>query len=197
MSHHAPYRLELAYVGLESPDPAAMARYLGEVVGLMPGPQRADGGTTWRNDHKAWRLWVQPGPRKDAVCVGFEALDETAIPPHLVTLELRPRECWGEYPGVSLEVTDARTGRAPPGRGRARVTDGRFTQRLDGPHVQTDGHDPALHAGFAGAYGRPGTYRVEVRWPGYRPWVREDVVARPHVCSVVPARVAVKLHPLP
>ena len=78
MSHHAPYRLELAYVGLESPDPAAMARYLGEVVGLMPGPQRADGGTTWRNDHKAWRLWVQPGPRKDAVCVGFEALDETA-----------------------------------------------------------------------------------------------------------------------
>ena len=29
--------LEIAYVGLESPDPAALSAYLRDVVGLMPG----------------------------------------------------------------------------------------------------------------------------------------------------------------
>lgn len=72
------YPLEVAYVELESPDPAALARYLGNVVGLMPGLPHADGAPTWRNDHKAWRLRVQTGPRQDAVCVGFEARDEAA-----------------------------------------------------------------------------------------------------------------------
>lgn len=71
-------RLEIAYVGLESPDPAAIARYLGEVVGLMPGQPLPGAASSWRDDHKAYRLWVQEGPRKDAVCVGFEAADAQA-----------------------------------------------------------------------------------------------------------------------
>jgi 2,3-dihydroxybiphenyl 1,2-dioxygenase len=67
--------LEIAYVGLESPDPAALSAYLRDVVGLMPGQALADGALAWRNDHKAHRLWVRPGPRQDAVCIGFEATD--------------------------------------------------------------------------------------------------------------------------
>ena len=70
--------LEIAYVGLESPDPAALGRYLSDVVGLMPGQPLADGSPTWRDDHKAHRLWVRQGPRKEAAFLGFEARDAAA-----------------------------------------------------------------------------------------------------------------------
>ncbi len=70
--------LEIAYIGLQSPEPAAVARYFEHVVGLMPGHPLADGSPTFRDDHKAHRLWVQQGPAKDAVCLGFEAKDATA-----------------------------------------------------------------------------------------------------------------------
>ena len=31
------HQIEAAYVGIESPDPATIGRYLEQVVGLMPG----------------------------------------------------------------------------------------------------------------------------------------------------------------
>jgi 2,3-dihydroxybiphenyl 1,2-dioxygenase len=71
-------QLEVAYVGLESPDPAALVPYLSEVVGLMPGEALDGGALTWRDDDKAYRLWVVPGARQDAVCVGFEATSDSA-----------------------------------------------------------------------------------------------------------------------
>ena len=80
-------QLEIAYVGVESPEPAAMAAYLNNVVGLMHGQPLANGSSTWRNDHKAHRLWVQPGPRKDAVCIGFEAKDAAAWQQAVARLE--------------------------------------------------------------------------------------------------------------
>lgn len=70
--------LEIAYVGLESPAPESLSAYLQDVVGLMPGQALPDGARAWRNDHKAHRLWVRPGPRQDAVCIGFEAADAQA-----------------------------------------------------------------------------------------------------------------------
>lgn len=74
-----PYgQLEIAYVGVESPDPEALARYLEDVVGLMPGQLLPGGGRAWRNDHKAYRLWTTQGPRQDAVCIGFEACSPAA-----------------------------------------------------------------------------------------------------------------------
>jgi 2,3-dihydroxybiphenyl 1,2-dioxygenase len=71
--------LETAYIGLESSQPAALARYLEDVVGLMPGERAADGALTWRADAKAQRLWVREGPRNDAACIGFEATSAQAF----------------------------------------------------------------------------------------------------------------------
>ena len=61
--------LQLAYLGVEVPDPAALSGFLGDVVGLLPG----DDPGTWRNDAKARRLVVTEGPSADATFLGFEA----------------------------------------------------------------------------------------------------------------------------
>jgi 2,3-dihydroxybiphenyl 1,2-dioxygenase len=61
--------LQVAYLGLEVPDVAAVSGFLADVVGLVPG----DGPGTWRNDAKAQRIVVTEGPSADATFVGFEA----------------------------------------------------------------------------------------------------------------------------
>ena len=70
--------IELAYLGLEVPDPTSLTAFFGDVIGLVPGEPAADGEITWRNDGKAHRVIVAPGPANDAVFVGFEAVDAHA-----------------------------------------------------------------------------------------------------------------------
>jgi 2,3-dihydroxybiphenyl 1,2-dioxygenase len=65
--------LQLGYLGIEVPDPAGLSSFLGDVIGLVPGEPADDGALTWRNDSKAHRVIVQPGPANDAAFVGFEA----------------------------------------------------------------------------------------------------------------------------
>ncbi len=79
--------LETAYIVIESPDPAAIDHYFGQVVGLMPGDSPAPGTSAWRVDDRAQRVLVQAGPRRDAVCIGFEAVDETAFAATLARLQ--------------------------------------------------------------------------------------------------------------
>ena len=51
------HQLQLAYVGIEVPDPASLTPFFGDVVGLVPGEPAALGGSlTWRNDDKAQRV---------------------------------------------------------------------------------------------------------------------------------------------
>ena len=70
------HELELAYLGIEVPDPAALTPFFGDVIGLLPGDDgRPPGTVTWRNDGKAHRLIIQPGPANDAVFMGFEVVD--------------------------------------------------------------------------------------------------------------------------
>jgi len=74
------HQLELAYVGIEVPDPASLTPFFGNVIGLVPGePAPLAGSLTWRNDDKAQRVVLRPGPANDAVYVGFEAASETAF----------------------------------------------------------------------------------------------------------------------
>jgi 2,3-dihydroxybiphenyl 1,2-dioxygenase len=77
------HQIELAYLGLEVPDPATLTPFLGEVVGLVPGepadPAAIAGTVTWRNDDRAHRVIVEPGPADDAVAIGFEALDAASF----------------------------------------------------------------------------------------------------------------------
>ena len=73
------YDLEIGYLGIEVPEPAALSPFFAEVIGLMPGEPGAAGTLTWRNDAKAHRLIVQPGPASDAVFVGLEATSTAAF----------------------------------------------------------------------------------------------------------------------
>src|SRR4051794_28604152 len=73
------HQLQLGYLGIEVPDPSALTAFFGEVIGLVPGdPGDAGppGTVTWRNDDKAQRVIVQPGPANDAAFVGFDAGDD-------------------------------------------------------------------------------------------------------------------------
>jgi len=70
--------LELAYVGIEVPDPATLTPFFGEIIGLVAGDPD-DGTLTWRNDGRAHRVIVRPGPANDAAFLGFEAVDDDAF----------------------------------------------------------------------------------------------------------------------
>lgn len=65
--------LELGYLGLEVADTAAFDKFLGDVVGLVPGQPGPGGASTWRNDVKAQRIIVHQGDANDASYVGFLA----------------------------------------------------------------------------------------------------------------------------
>ena len=71
--------LELAYVGIEVPDPSVLTPFFGEVIGLVPDDSPAPGIQTWRNDGKVHRVIVQPGPANDAVFLGLEVADGAAF----------------------------------------------------------------------------------------------------------------------
>ncbi|CAN5377708.1 VOC family protein [soil metagenome] len=73
------HEIETAYVGVGSADPAAIARYLKDVVGLMPGEPTSDGDLSFRVDGKAHRVIVQQAAREDATFIGFVAVDEEAF----------------------------------------------------------------------------------------------------------------------
>jgi 2,3-dihydroxybiphenyl 1,2-dioxygenase len=72
-------QIEIAYLGIEVPDPAVLTPFFGDVIGLMPGAPTDGGELTWRNDDKARRVVVRQGPANDAVFVGFEAADADAF----------------------------------------------------------------------------------------------------------------------
>ena len=67
--------IELAYVGIDVPDPGSLDGFFRDVIGLVPG----DDPHTWRNDRKVHRVIVHEGERNDAAFVGFEATDEAAF----------------------------------------------------------------------------------------------------------------------
>ena len=70
--------MELAYLGIEVPDPGDLTPFFADVIGLTPGCQTSE-TMTWRNDHKVHRLIVQPGSSNDAVFFGLEVPDEAAL----------------------------------------------------------------------------------------------------------------------
>jgi 2,3-dihydroxybiphenyl 1,2-dioxygenase len=73
------HQLEIAYLGIEVPDPATLTPFFGDVIGLVPGEPAAAGADTWRDDDRVHRLIVRSGPANDAVFVGFEATDGAAF----------------------------------------------------------------------------------------------------------------------
>lgn len=72
-------RIEVAYLGIEVPDPTSLSSFFADVVGLVPGDATPSGAMTWRNDDRAQRVIVSAGPANDAAVVGFEAVDDAAF----------------------------------------------------------------------------------------------------------------------
>jgi 2,3-dihydroxybiphenyl 1,2-dioxygenase len=68
-------QIELGYLVLEVPDPDTLTPVFADIIGLVPGEPTDEGTRTWRDDDRAQRVVVQPGPTNDAVAVGFEAVD--------------------------------------------------------------------------------------------------------------------------
>lgn len=73
------HQFELAYVGIEVPEPSTLTPFFGEVIGLIPGEPAPDGAVTWRDDDRSQRVIVEQGPRNDASCIGLEASDVGAF----------------------------------------------------------------------------------------------------------------------
>ena len=71
--------LELGYVGLEVPDPASLDGFFNDVIGLVPGAPTREGERVWRDDDRAQRLIIAPGPANDAAFIGFEATGPAAF----------------------------------------------------------------------------------------------------------------------
>jgi 2,3-dihydroxybiphenyl 1,2-dioxygenase len=74
--HHP---LQLAYLGLEVPDPSALTPFFADVIGLVPGDGTPAGAMTWRNDAKAQRVIVEPGPANDGAFIGLDPGDDGAL----------------------------------------------------------------------------------------------------------------------
>jgi 2,3-dihydroxybiphenyl 1,2-dioxygenase len=85
-------RIELAYLGIEIPDPATLTPFFGEVIGLVSGEPLPDGALTWRDDDRALRVIVEEGPANDATYVGFEAVDAAAFDATLERLAVAGHE---------------------------------------------------------------------------------------------------------
>jgi 2,3-dihydroxybiphenyl 1,2-dioxygenase len=73
------HRIEVAYLGIEVPDPSSLDSFFGQTIGLAAGEPTASGARTWRNDHKAQRVIVTEGPANDGAFVGFETVDDAAF----------------------------------------------------------------------------------------------------------------------
>ena len=95
------HSIELGYLQVEVPDPAALAAFLTDIVGLAPGQPTPAGGLTWSDDAAVQRVIVSHGPRNDVVALGFEALDAAAFAATLARLadagcdvvEAAPAQC--------------------------------------------------------------------------------------------------------
>ena len=98
-------QIEIAYLGIEVPEPTTLSSFFADVIGLVPGESAGADAITWRNDDKAHRVIVQPGPANDAAFVGVEAADAAAF--DAVVTRLRS----GGFDVVDGTEADARTRR--------------------------------------------------------------------------------------
>lgn len=88
---------------------------------------------------------------------------------------------------VSVSVLDSSTGQAPGVAPVGVLTDGTYVDTM----VVSRGYGY-----LAGGAGRPGTYDVEIRAPGYTPWRADGVVAKPAECIKV-AGIELTAHLVP
>jgi len=97
--------LEIAYLGIEVPDPDSLTILFGDVVGLVAGEPTAAGAPTWRNDARAQRVIVEKGPATDAVYLGVEAIGVDAFDAHAERLRAAGHQLTA---GTSAQLAERR-----------------------------------------------------------------------------------------
>ena len=105
--------LEIAYLGIEVPDPDSLTILFGDVVGLVAGEPTAAGAPTWRNDARAQRVIVEKGPATDAVYLGVEAIGVDAFDAHAERLRAAGHQLTA---GTSAQLAERRVSDARRGR---------------------------------------------------------------------------------
>jgi hypothetical protein len=100
-----------------------------------------------------------------------------------------------ERAGIEVTVGDAATGLYLTPIAEVVVHDGGgYTEKLEPSQLMPDSTGENLvPASVAGARERPGTYRVEVSAPGYRPAVRAGVLVQRGECHVGTNRLLIEL----
>jgi 3,4-dihydroxy-9,10-secoandrosta-1,3,5(10)-triene-9,17-dione 4,5-dioxygenase len=76
----------LGYVVVESTDVGAWRRFALDLLGLMEGPQGADGSVRFRIDERPFRIAVVPGKRNRFISSGWELRDAQEFEGALATL---------------------------------------------------------------------------------------------------------------
>jgi hypothetical protein len=73
--------------------------------------------------------------------------------------------------------------------GKGEVVSGPYQDSLVAFEVNVEGQARS----FAGGWGRPGIYDVRLEIPGFAPWQRDNVRARPADCGVIPTELEASL----
>ena len=97
-----------------------------------------------------------------------------------------------EVPAVVVSITDSIGTQSRAAIASGEVQDGAYVDAL---RNGTSFTDDSLRR--AAAIGRPGTYTVRVRAPGYQNWQRAGVAAASAGCFPATAFIAAKLQPVP
>ena len=87
-------------------------------------------------------------------------------------------------PALAIVVVDSVTGAGLAATTLALAMEGTTTDTLAG-------QDSVV----SGAFERPGSYRIELTAPGYRPWTREGVVVKKDECHVLTERLRALMVP--
>jgi 3,4-dihydroxy-9,10-secoandrosta-1,3,5(10)-triene-9,17-dione 4,5-dioxygenase len=78
----------LGYVVVEAPETTAWRRFAVDVLGLVAGPDGADGSLRIRVDERPFRILVVPGKTNRFVAAGLEFRDEAALEATIASLGL-------------------------------------------------------------------------------------------------------------
>ncbi|MEK7248939.1 MAG: hypothetical protein AAB209_00810 [Bacteroidota bacterium] len=108
---------------------------------------------------------------------------------------LRGRICTTEArTGIQIAVRDAATG-APAAYGVLAIAqDISFTDTL---RALPYGTDPQSALTMVGVYERPGVYTVILMKPGYRDWMRTNIVVNKDECHVITVQLDARLERTP
>ena len=102
------------------------------------------------------------------------------------------RACTTQYvPAIELEIYDAETGEFATGGSKVVIRDGDYIE----VHSIPEHSSPGFYYYVAGAYERPGVYRITVRRPGYQGWALSDLVVLKNECHVITQTIDVALKP--